>query len=108
MYFVFTLRLNMFHVCLFLCLSMVVADPDLRKGVITATWWAKGYAFVRDLVSKRELFLHRTGLVGQRPQVGDTVTFRIGSHDGKPCAISVRLVESADSTRSNDGGRDVR
>ena len=80
---------------------------ELRKGSVIHTQWPKGYAFLRDAITRREYFFHTSQIIGTRPQVGDPVVFRIGDYNGKPVAIEVKLAEPTDTAKailSGDGG----
>jgi len=62
------------------------------KGRITTCFWNRGYAFLRDVATGQEVFVHMADVVGQLPQKGDFVSFTVGSFAGREKAIEVTVL----------------
>jgi CspA family cold shock protein len=62
----------------------------MYKGTVKFYNESKGFGFIVDDASKRDIFVHATGLIDQIRN-GDEVTFEI--QDGKkgPSAVNVKL-----------------
>ena len=62
----------------------------MYKGTVKFYNESKGFGFIVDEASKRDIFVHATGLIDQIRD-GDEVTFEIKDGKKGPTAVNVKL-----------------
>jgi len=65
---------------------------DIRVGVITYYNDVKRYGFLKDNISQSEYFFHVTGLLCNRIETDDKISFKIGEYHNKPVAIEINKI----------------
>jgi cold shock protein len=64
----------------------------MKTGVIKFFNATKGYGFIKDDETGKEIFLHVTGLIDQPINQGDKVSFEISSGRKGDNAINVKKI----------------
>jgi len=62
---------------------------DIRVGVITYYNDVKRFGFLKDNISQSEYFFHVTGLLCNRIETDDKISFKIDEYRGRPIAIQI-------------------
>lgn len=66
----------------------------MEKGVVKFYNSNKGYGFIIEEKSKKEIFVHASGLSGKRIKEGDLVSFKIEIGKKGETAIDVNVLKS--------------
>jgi CspA family cold shock protein len=65
----------------------------MKTGVVKFFNATKGYGFIKEDEAGTEVFVHITGLSGDKLNEGDRVSFEIEQGRKGPNAVQVRLIE---------------
>lgn len=66
----------------------------MEKGVVKFYNSNKGYGFIVDEKSKKEIFVHASGLSGKRIKEGDLVSFKIEQGKKGENAVDINILKS--------------
>jgi cold shock CspA family protein len=69
----------------------------IRKGVVISFNESKGYGFIRDLETNRNIFVHANNL-SEQIRENNIVTFEIGKGQKGPAAMKVMLFKEKQET----------
>lgn len=68
----------------------------MKKGTVKFFNYTKGFGFIKDDETGREIFVHQSGIGNLRIEEGDKVSFELGENEKKPdkgpVAINVKKI----------------
>lgn len=79
--------MNVFFITLYFIITLIIT----MKGTVKFFNESKGYGFITDNDTGRDIFVHVTGLEGETIAEGDEVTYEIEEGRKGPVAAQVRI-----------------
>lgn len=74
----------------------------MRRGWIWTWHPERGYGWIQDQNSEKTYFVHLSQIhddnrpARRQVEVQTRVEFEVGTHNGRPCAVNVRIIRLAD------------
>jgi cold shock protein len=75
------------------------------SGIVSFYNRFKGWGFCVPDDNSEDVFVHHSNLIGRRfLREDERIEFELSKRNGRPCALNVRIIESAETEPSHNGG----